>query len=82
MIPGQAIRITSSAIVLGVLPEIEIWRAAVLMLSRYAGDAEANSFSTCRGASPEVRVSALCAEASSGRRSRWGGYLGSGYCRD
>ena len=24
--------------------EIEIWRAAVLMLSRYAGDAEANSF--------------------------------------
>ena len=24
--------------------EIEIWRVAVLMLSRYAGDAEANSF--------------------------------------
>ena len=24
--------------------EIEIWRAAVLMLSRYAGEAEANSF--------------------------------------
>ena len=24
--------------------EIEIWRAAVLMLSRYAGDAEANRF--------------------------------------
>jgi len=44
MIPGQAIRNTSSAIVLGVLPEIEIWRAAVLMLSRYACDAEAKSF--------------------------------------
>ena len=43
MNPGQAIRNTSSAIVLRVLREIEIWRAAVLMLSRYAGDAEANS---------------------------------------
>jgi hypothetical protein len=27
-----------------VIREIEIWRAAVLMISRYAGDAEANSF--------------------------------------
>jgi hypothetical protein len=27
-----------------VIREIEIWRAAVRMLSRYAGDAEANSF--------------------------------------
>jgi hypothetical protein len=40
----QAIRNTSSAIVLSVIHEIEIWRAAVLMLSRYAGDAEASSF--------------------------------------
>jgi hypothetical protein len=42
--PGQAIRNTSSAIVLRALPGIEIWRAAVLMLSRYACDAKANSF--------------------------------------
>jgi hypothetical protein len=40
----QAIRNTRSAIVPSVIPEIEIWRAAVLMLSRYAGDAEPNSF--------------------------------------
>jgi hypothetical protein len=44
MIPGQAIRNTSYATVFSVIREIEIWRAAVLMLSRYAGDAEANSF--------------------------------------
>ena len=44
MIPGQAIRKTSYATVFSVIREIEIWRAAVLMLSRYAGDAEANRF--------------------------------------
>jgi hypothetical protein len=44
MIPGQAIRNTRSAIVLGVIPEIEIWRVAVRMINRYADDAEANSF--------------------------------------
>ena len=44
MIPGQAIRNTSYATVFSVIREIEIWRAAVLMLSRYAGDAEASSF--------------------------------------
>ena len=44
MIPGQAIRNTSYATVFSVIREIEIWRAAVLMLSRYVGDAEANSF--------------------------------------
>ena len=45
MIPGQAIRNTSYAMVFSVIREIEICRAAVLMLSRYAGDgAEANSF--------------------------------------
>jgi hypothetical protein len=43
MIPGQAIRNTSYATVFSVIREIEIWRAAVLMLSRYASDA-ANSF--------------------------------------
>jgi hypothetical protein len=44
MIPGQAIRNKSYATVFSVICEIEIWRAAVRMLSRYAGDAEANSF--------------------------------------
>ena len=44
MTPGHAIRNTSYATVFSVIREIEIWRAAVLMLSRYAGDAEANSF--------------------------------------
>jgi hypothetical protein len=44
MIPGQTIRNTSYATVFSVIREIEIWRAAVLMLSRHAGDAEANSF--------------------------------------
>jgi hypothetical protein len=44
MIPGHTIRNASSAIVPSAIREIEMWRAAVLMLSRYAGDAEANSF--------------------------------------
>ena len=44
MIPGQAIRNTSSAIVPSVIREIEIWRVAVLMVNRYADEAEANSF--------------------------------------
>ena len=44
MIPGQAVRNTSSAIVPGVIREIEIWRVAVLMVDRYADEAEANSF--------------------------------------
>jgi hypothetical protein len=41
---GQAIRNTSSAIVPSVIREIEIWRVAVLMINRYADEAEANSF--------------------------------------
>ena len=41
---GQAIRNTSSAIVPSVIREIEIWRVAVLMVNRYADEAEANSF--------------------------------------
>src|SRR5215472_7755250 len=44
MSPGQSIRNRGSAIVLSVLREIEIWRVAALMVSRYAGEAEANSF--------------------------------------
>jgi maleamate amidohydrolase len=40
----QAIRNTSSAIVPSVIREIEIWRVAVLMINRYADEAEANSF--------------------------------------
>lgn len=44
MISGQAIRNTSSAIVPSVIREIEIWRVALLMLNRYANEAEANSF--------------------------------------
>ena len=39
----QAIRNTSSAIVPSVIREIEIWRVAVLMINRYADEAEANS---------------------------------------
>jgi hypothetical protein len=41
---GQAIRNTSSAIVTIVIREIEIWRVAVLMVNRYADEAETNSF--------------------------------------
>ena len=44
MIPGQAVRNTSSAIVPGVVREIEIWRVALLMVNRCADEAEANSF--------------------------------------
>src|SRR5215469_15928231 len=44
MSPGQSIRNRGSAIVLSVLREIEIWRVAVLMVSRCAGEADANSF--------------------------------------
>jgi len=41
---GQAIRKTSSATVPSVIREIEIWRVALLMVNRYADEAEANSF--------------------------------------
>ena len=41
---GQAIRNTSSANVPSVIREIEIWCVAVLMVNRYADEAEANSF--------------------------------------
>jgi hypothetical protein len=78
----QAIRNTSSAIAPSVIREIEIWRVAVLLINRYADEAEANSFMRAEELRPKCGSSALCAEASSGRRSRWGGYLGSDYCRD
>ena len=42
--PGQAIRNTSYATVFSVIREIEIWRVAMLMVNRYADEAEANSF--------------------------------------
>ena len=71
MTPGHAIRNASSAIVPGVVREIEIWRVALLMVNRYAGDAEANSFRRAVELRPKCEFSALCAEASSGMRSRW-----------
>ena len=77
MIPGQAIRNTSYATVFSVIREIEIWRVALLMVNRYAGDAEANSFRRAVELRPKGE-----SRASSGRRSRWGGYLAPNYCRD
>jgi hypothetical protein len=75
MIPGQAIRNTSYATVFSVIREIEIWRAAVLMLSRYAGDAEANSFRRAMELCPkgESRRSApkLAAEGNHAGAAIW-----------
>src|ERR1700731_5262798 len=58
----QAIRNTRSAIVPSVIPEIEIWRVAVLMVSRYADEAEANSF---------VRAEELAAEGDHAGAAIW-----------
>jgi len=41
---SQAIRNTNSTIAVRMIREIEIWRVAVLMVKRYADEAEANSF--------------------------------------
>ena len=41
---SQAIRNTNSTIAVRMIREIEIWRGAVLMVNRYADEAEANSF--------------------------------------
>ena len=41
---GQAIRNINSTTVARMIREIEIWRGAVLMVNRYADEAEANSF--------------------------------------
>jgi hypothetical protein len=59
---GQAIRNISSAILLSVLREIEIWRVAVLMVNRYADEAEANSFR---------RVEELAAEGDHAGAAIW-----------
>ena len=69
MISGQAIRNTSYATVFSVIREIEIWRVAVLMVNRLRRRGRGEKLHACRG-------------ASSGRRSRWGGYLASDHCRD
>jgi hypothetical protein len=78
---GQVIRNTSSAIVPSVIREIEIWRVAVLMVNRYADEAEANSFQRAEELRPkcESRRSApkLAAEGNHA-----GGYLASDHCRD
>jgi hypothetical protein len=52
-----------------VIREIEIWRVALLMVNRYADEAEANSFG---------RAEELAAEGD----QRWGGYLASDHSRD
>jgi hypothetical protein len=58
---GSGCRNVSSAIVSSVIREIEIWRVAVLMVNRYADEAEANSF---------LRAEELAAKAITlGRRS-------------
>ena len=44
------------------IPEIEIWRVAVLMVSRYADEAEANSF---------VRAEELAAEGDHAGAAIW-----------
>ena len=41
--PRQAVRNATQARLLGVIGEIDIWRVALLMVKRYADDAEANA---------------------------------------
>jgi hypothetical protein len=43
--------------------EIDIWRAAVLMVNRYSDAAEEKADRCADEPSPEGQVSALCAEA-------------------
>ena len=57
------------ATVFSVIREIEIWRVAMLMVSRCADEAEANSFQRAE-------------ELSTRGRSRWRGYLASDHRRD
>ena len=56
---GQVIRNTSSAIVPSVIREIEIWRVAVLMVNRYADEAEANGFRRAEELRPRASLGAL-----------------------
>ena len=75
MIPSQAIRNTSYATVFSVIREIEIWRVAVLMVNRYADEAEANSFMRAEELRPrcESRRSApkLAAEGDQAGAAIW-----------
>jgi len=65
----------SSATVPGVIREIEIWRVAVLMVNRYADEAEANSFRRAEELRPkcESRRSApkLAAEGDHAGAAIW-----------
>ena len=72
---AQAIRNTRSAIVPGVIREIEIWRVAVLIINRYADEAGANSFQRAEELRPkcESRRSApkLAAEGNHAGAAIW-----------
>ena len=59
---GLGCRNVSSAIVSSVIREIEIWRVAVLMVNRYADEAEANSF---------LRAEELAAEGDHAGAAIW-----------
>jgi hypothetical protein len=59
---GSGCRNVSSAIVSSVIREIEIWRVAVLMVNRYADEAEANSF---------LRAEELAAEGDHAGAAIW-----------
>src|SRR3954447_3640559 len=71
----QAIRNTSSANIPSVIREIEIWGVAVLMVNRYADEAEANSFRRAEELRPkcESRRSApkLAAEGDHAGAAIW-----------
>jgi hypothetical protein len=59
---GSGCRNVSSAIVSRVIREIEIWRVAVLMVNRYADEAEANSL---------LRAEELAAEGDHAGAAIW-----------
>jgi hypothetical protein len=59
---GSGCRNVSSAIVSSVIREIEIWRVAVLMVNRYADEAEANSL---------LRAEELAAEGDHAGAAIW-----------
>ena len=79
---GQVIRNTNSANVPSVIREIEIWREAVLMVNRYADEAEANSFQRAEELRPKGESRRSAPKLAAGGRSRWGGYLASDHCHD
>jgi hypothetical protein len=64
-----------------VIREMEIWRAAVMMLSRYAGDAEANRFRRAEELRPKCESRRSAAKlAAVGDHA--GAVFGVGHCRD